>query len=57
MKYVMYKDTQGQWRWKLVSANSRIVANSGEGYYNKTDCRSAIDLVKSSANVPVHEQS
>ncbi len=55
MKYTMYKDTQGYWRWRLTAANNRIIADSGESYVNKADCRSAIDLVKSSSGAPVYE--
>jgi uncharacterized protein YegP (UPF0339 family) len=55
VKYVMYKDTANQWRWRLVAANEKIVANSGEGYFNKADCRGAIELVKSSSSAPVME--
>lgn len=55
MAYYVYKDTQSQWRWRLVAANNRIIANSGEGYWNKTDCLGAINLVKGSYNAPVHE--
>lgn len=35
-----------QWRWRLVAANGKIVAASGEGYFNKSDCQRGIDLVK-----------
>jgi uncharacterized protein YegP (UPF0339 family) len=55
MFYNLYKDTAGQWRWRLYAANNKIIANSGEGYFNKADCLSAIALVKSSANAPVRE--
>lgn len=39
-----------------MAANSRKIANSGEGYYNKADCLAAINLVKGSTNAPVYEQ-
>lgn len=55
MIYHLYKDAAGYWRWRLVAANNRIIANSGEGYVNKADCIHAIDLVKGSASVPVYE--
>jgi uncharacterized protein YegP (UPF0339 family) len=32
MTYVYYKDAKGEWRWRLVAANGRIIADSGEGY-------------------------
>jgi uncharacterized protein YegP (UPF0339 family) len=54
MQYQKYKDTNNQWRWRLVVvANSKTIANSGEGYYNESDCDYAISLVKSSSNAPV----
>jgi uncharacterized protein YegP (UPF0339 family) len=56
MAYWMYKDVQGYWRWRLVAANNRIIANSGEGYANKGDCLSAIYLVQGSGNAPIYEQ-
>lgn len=55
MWYQMYQDTQKQWRWTLYAANNRKIADSGEGYNNKQDCRNAIDLVKSSQNAPVRD--
>lgn len=53
MTYIKYQDANRHWRWQLVAANNRIIANSGEGYFNETDCDSAIQLVKSSASAPV----
>jgi uncharacterized protein YegP (UPF0339 family) len=55
MAYYMYRDASNQWRWRLVAANNRTIANSGEGYWNKADCRAAIDLVKGSSSAPVYE--
>jgi uncharacterized protein len=55
MRYQMYRDAQGYWRWRLFAANNQNVANSGEGYTNKADCLHAISLVKGSGSAPVHE--
>lgn len=55
MKYELYKDVQGYWRWTLIASNYRKIANSGEGYVNKSDAISAIGLVKSSASAPIVE--
>jgi uncharacterized protein YegP (UPF0339 family) len=46
MTYSVYKDAGGQWRWRLLAANNRIVADSGEGYHNKQNCLTAIELIK-----------
>lgn len=36
MKFQVYKDKAGEWRWRLRAKNGRIVADSGEGYKRKT---------------------
>lgn len=55
MHFYLYKDVSGYWRWTLYAANSKKIANSGEGYFNKADCLSAISLVKGSSLAPVRE--
>ena len=55
MTFHVYKDVQGYWRWRLLAANNKNIANSGEGYNNKQDCLAAIALVKQSASAPVKE--
>lgn len=55
MRFHVYQDHQRQWRWRLYAANNRIVADSGEGYVNKADCLSGVQLVKSAWNAPVIE--
>lgn len=54
--YVVYKDSSGEWRWQLLAANKRIIADSGEGYHNKQDCLHAIALVKDSKDAPIEER-
>ncbi len=46
MRYRIYRDSIGQWRWRLVAANGRIVADSGEGYVRRRDCLRGIKLVR-----------
>ena len=55
MQYRVYINLVGQWHWKLVSANNRIIAESAERYWNKADCEAGIKLVKNSAQAPVQE--
>lgn len=38
----VYKDKRGEWRWRIVASNKRIVADSGEGYKRKYDCVRAL---------------
>jgi len=37
-KWEFYKDSAGQWRWRRVAENGRVVGSSSEGYRNKSDC-------------------
>jgi uncharacterized protein YegP (UPF0339 family) len=55
MYYQVYKDSQSYWRWRLRTANHKIIADSAESYVNKSDCLAGITLVKQSANAPVYE--
>jgi uncharacterized protein YegP (UPF0339 family) len=54
MKYELYKDKIGEWRWRLKAANGEILA-FGEGYKNKADCQHCIGLIKASSTAPVIE--
>lgn len=55
MYYQMYKDVATHWRWRLVAGNGRIIADSAESYWNKSDCLAGINLVKGSSSAPVYE--
>lgn len=55
MEYRIFRDLNYQWRWRLVAANGKILANCGEGYHNKSDCLHDIGLVKLSTGAPVKE--
>ena len=35
MKFHIYQDARGEWRWRLKARNGRIVADSGEGYVTR----------------------
>lgn len=35
-----------QWRWKLLAANGKSIAISGESYKRPSDCLRAINLVR-----------
>lgn len=38
-KVHFYKDAAGEWRWRRVAPNGRIVADSGEGYVDLQNAR------------------
>lgn len=56
MTYMIYLDSQGQWRWHLLAGNNRKIADSGEGYYNRQDCVNAIGMVKGSHAAPIYQR-
>lgn len=53
LKFIIYRDGDGQHRWRLKAGNNRTIAVAGEGYHNRGDCLVAIELVKESAGAPV----
>ncbi len=53
MKYIVFKDEDGQWRWQHTSAQGEVIASSGEGYESRDDCLAAIQIIKSSSEDPV----
>ena len=48
-RFELYKDPNGEFRWHFISSNGRILADSGESYKNKADCKAGIDLIKGEA--------
>jgi uncharacterized protein len=49
-EFEIIKDSAGEFRWRLrASGNNEPIADSGEGYKNKDDCKHGIDLVKAEA--------
>lgn len=58
MHFELYKDSTGDYGWRLRAGNGKIVADSGEGYRSKTDCQHGIDLVRSgAASAPVQDKT
>ena len=55
MNFYVYKDVAGQWRWFLMAANNRKIADGAEGYYNKADCVAGIRLVQGSGSAGLLE--
>lgn len=55
MYFTIYRDHAHQWRWNLKSANHRKIADSGESYFNQSDCLNAINLIKgTTSQTPVY---
>jgi uncharacterized protein YegP (UPF0339 family) len=48
-KFELYKDTKGEFRWRLVAANGQTIATGGEGYKSKESAKDGIESVKKNA--------
>ena len=53
MRFELYRDAKGEWRWRLRARNGEIVAESGEGYVRREDCEHGIGLVRQSAEASI----
>lgn len=53
LSFQVFKDAKGEWRWRLLAANGKRIAGSGEGYKSKSACIAAIELVRKSATAPI----
>jgi uncharacterized protein YegP (UPF0339 family) len=49
LKFELYKDKAGEYRWRLKAANGEIMATPGQGYKAMADAKSNIESVKKSA--------
>ncbi len=57
MKFVIYKDSRGNYRWRLVSSNGQTVASSGESFSSHTSAVRAAENVKAKAgSAPVQDE-
>ncbi len=56
-RYEVIPDASGEWRWRLVAANGKIIANSGEGFRTMQGCLAAIERVRSAASAEVALES
>lgn len=58
MHFEIYKSgqTTADWRWRLVSANGQVLADSAQSYPQKADCQRSIYAVKAaSVLTPIRE--
>jgi uncharacterized protein YegP (UPF0339 family) len=45
-RFEVFRDVKQEYRWRLVAANGRAVAVSGEGYTRRDDCLRALKTVR-----------
>ena len=48
MKFTIYKDAKGEFRFRIVATNGNILASS-QGYSAKASAKGAIDRIRSDA--------
>lgn len=46
MRFVIYEDVGGGYRWRLKTRNGRKMADSAEAYTRRRDCRIAVLKLK-----------
>lgn len=47
--FELYRDSGGEWRWRLRHRNGNVIADSGEGYSSKANARKGLRSVKTNA--------
>jgi uncharacterized protein YegP (UPF0339 family) len=52
-QFEIYKDKADEYRWRLRATNNKIIADSSEGYKEKTNCEHGVNLVKKEAPIAV----
>lgn len=50
LRFELYREASGQWRWRLRHQNGQVIADSAEGYARREDCEHGIALVKGSGD-------
>jgi uncharacterized protein len=55
-KFELYKDTKGEFRWRLVTSNGQTIATGGEGYKSKESAKDGIESVKKNAPIAKIEE-
>lgn len=53
--YRVYQDHAHEWRWRLVAANGRVIADSGESYTRCGDAERAAQTAAYAGTVAVIE--
>lgn len=49
MTFRVYSDKRGEWRWRLLAENGRIIADSAEGYNERHSAIQGVQLVRDNA--------
>jgi uncharacterized protein YegP (UPF0339 family) len=55
MKFVIYRDRGGKYRWRLVAGNGQTIASSGEDFESHANAKRAAENVKDKAGTATVE--
>jgi uncharacterized protein YegP (UPF0339 family) len=47
LKFEVYEDMAKEFRWRLKAANGKVLATPGQGYKAKSDCKKAVERIRS----------
>ena len=57
-KFEIYKGKIGDFHWRLIHTNGRVIAKSGEGYTTKVNAINGLNSVKANApNATVEDRT
>jgi len=45
LEFEIYRDDKREWRWRAIAKNTKIMADSGEGYKLKYSCKKSIERI------------
>lgn len=51
LRFVIYRDSFGEWRWKLVASNGKIIGDSGEGYKRRATMLKQVEHIRRDAAI------
>jgi uncharacterized protein YegP (UPF0339 family) len=49
VKFEIYADSSGKYRWRLIARNGQTVASSGEAFDSKSNARRAAENIRDNA--------
>jgi uncharacterized protein YegP (UPF0339 family) len=52
----VYKDSKGEWRWRVRAQNGKVMADSAEGYKARGSCRHAAMRILDPAKVVMYDE-
>lgn len=50
MQFEIYKDSAGEWRWRLLALNGKIIGDSAEGYNKRSHAFQMVATIMAGAD-------